>query len=126
MALHLLGIRHHGPGSARSVVAALDAIRPSIVLVESPAETTPMFAWVPGAARPDDGDALEPPVAMLGYVVDDPQRAVFAPLAAFSPEWQAIRWANANGVPVEAIDLPLANTLAAPHDDRLIAGETQV
>ena len=89
-ALHLLGIRHHGPGSARSVVRALDELRPSIVLVESPAETTAAFRWIgePG---------LEPPVALLGHVVDEPRRAVFAPLASFSPEWQAVRWANATG-----------------------------
>lgn len=132
MNLHLLGIRHHGPGSARSVVAALDAIEPSIVLVESPAETTSAFAWIPGgddadASADEPTDLLEPPVALLGYVVDQPQRAVFAPLASFSPEWQAVRWANARGVPVDAIDLPLANTLAAGRDDdRLIAGDAPV
>ena len=110
MAVRLLGIRHHGPGSARSVVRALDELQPSIVLVESPAETTSAFPWV--------GDpGLEPPVALLGHVLDDPRRAVFAPLAVFSPEWQAIRWANEHEVPVEAIDLPLANTLAGPVDD---------
>ena len=43
---------------------------------------------------------------------------------SFSPEWQAVRWANEHGVPVEAIDLPLANSLAVgDDDDRLIAGD---
>lgn len=111
MTVRLLGIRHHGPGSARSVLVALDEVQPSIVLVESPAETTAAFAWI-GGRTDAEGDGLEPPVALLGYVVGDPRRAVFAPLAAFSPEWQAIRWANEHGVPVEAIDLPLAVTLA--------------
>ena len=117
MNLHLLGIRHHGPGSARSVVSALDLLQPSIVLVESPAETTVAFRWV--------GElGLDPPVALLGHVVDSPRRAVFAPLATFSPEWQAVRWANEHEVPVEAIDLPLANTLAAGDDDEaLIQGD---
>src|ERR687897_2374430 len=115
MAVHLLGIRHHGPGSARSVLAALEELQPSIVLVESPAETAPLFRWIGEEGR-------GPPVAMLGYVVDEPRRAVFAPLASFSPEWQAIRWANANSVPVAAIDLPLANVLAAGRaDDGVIA-----
>ena len=115
MTVHLLGIRHHGPGSARSVLAALDELEPSIVLVESPAETGAMFRWIG-----DEG--LEPPVAMLGYVVDDPRHAVFAPLASFSPEWQAIRWANARGVPTVAIDLPLANVLAPGRaEDGMIA-----
>ncbi|HUG00108.1 MAG TPA: DUF5682 family protein [Ilumatobacter sp.] len=105
MTVHLFGIRHHGPGSARAVTHALDEVQPSIVLVESPAESTPAFTWI--------GMGLEPPVALLGYVVDHPSRAVFAPLATFSPEWQAVAWANSHGVPVEAIDLPLANSLAA-------------
>jgi hypothetical protein len=118
--LHLLGIRHHGPGSARSVVRALDELQPSIVLVESPAETGAAFRWIG-----DDG--LEPPVALLGHVIDDPRRAVFAPLASFSPEWQAVRWANEHDVPVDAIDLPLANSLAArAGDDSLIDGDAPI
>ncbi len=120
MTLHLLGIRHHGPGSARSVVSALDELQPDVVLVESPAETTAAFAWIGSVG-------LEPPVALLGHVVDRPQRAVFAPLAGFSPEWQAVRWANEHGVPTEAIDLPLSMTLA---DDTpassLLAGDAPV
>ncbi len=120
MSLHLLGVRHHGPGSARSVERALDELQPSIVLVESPAETTSAFAWVG-----DEG--LLPPVALLGHVVDEPHRAVFAPLASFSPEWCAIRWANHHGVAVEAIDLPLATTLAAGRDDdQIIRGDAPV
>src|SRR6266567_7219805 len=35
---HLLGIRHHGPGSARAVAAALPEIAPDLVLVEGPPE----------------------------------------------------------------------------------------
>ena len=102
------------------MVAALDEVQPEVVLVESPAETTSAFRWVGSAG-------LTPPVALLGHVLDRPQRAVFAPLAAFSPEWQAIAWANSHRVPVEAIDLPLANTLAATDDDdRLIDGDAPV
>ena len=32
MSLHLLGIRHHGPGSARSVLRALDEAQQAVVL----------------------------------------------------------------------------------------------
>jgi hypothetical protein len=103
--VYLLGIRHHGPGSARSVVTALNEIRPSIVLVEAPADVQPALRWV--------GDPeLVPPVSLLGYVVAEPARAIFAPFASFSPEWQAIAWANRNEIEVRAIDLPMANTFA--------------
>jgi Family of unknown function (DUF5682) len=108
--VHLLGIRHHGPGSARSVVAALDALDPDVVLVEAPADVQPALPWIgqPG---------LEPPVALLGYVVAEPARAIFAPFARFSPEWQAVSWANEREVEVRAIDLPLAVTFANRDDD---------
>ena len=57
-------------------------------------------------------DDLVPPVALLGYVVDQPERAAFLPLARFSPEWVALRWAAAHGRPVVPIDLELAFSLA--------------
>lgn len=107
--VHLLGIRHHGPGSARSVVRALDALQPTVVLVELPADCESALAWVAH-------DQLVPPVALLGYVVDQPHRAAFLPFAEFSPEWQAFVWAQLHDVPVRAIDLPLANSLAAHSD----------
>ena len=46
-----------------------------------------------------------------------PARALFAPFAAFSPEWQAIAWANTNEIEVRAIDLPMANTFAGADGD---------
>ena len=33
----MLGIRHHGPGSARAVRAVLDVARPRVVLIEGQA-----------------------------------------------------------------------------------------
>ncbi|MFE0734043.1 DUF5682 family protein [Streptomyces sp. NPDC058855] len=102
----LLGVRHHGPGSARGVRAALDAARPEAVLIEGPAEADALVAL---AADP----AMRPPVALLAHAVDDPGRAAFWPLAAFSPEWVAIRWALDRGATVRFIDLPAAHTLAA-------------
>ncbi|MFF8416086.1 DUF5682 family protein [Streptomyces sp. NPDC015680] len=101
----LLGVRHHGPGSARAVRAALDAARPQAVLVEGPPEAD---ALLPLAAD----ERMRPPVALLAHAVDDPGLAAFWPLAAFSPEWIAIRWALEHGVPVRFIDLPAANSLA--------------
>ncbi|MFI1365976.1 DUF5682 family protein [Streptomyces griseochromogenes] len=101
----LLGVRHHGPGSARAVRAALDAARPGVVLVEGPPEAD---ALIPLAADPD----LRPPVALLAHAVDEPGRSAFWPLAEFSPEWVAIRWALDQGVPARFIDLPATHTLA--------------
>jgi hypothetical protein len=110
MSLHILGIRHHGPGSARSVLAALEAIRPQVLLVEGPPDADDVLAL---AAHGE----MRPPVALLVYRPDEPKRAVFYPFAAFSPEWQAIRWALANQVPVRFCDLPQRHRLAIEADD---------
>ena len=101
------GIRHHGPGSARAVVRELEAHPPDVLLVEGPPEADDLVRWVV-----DEG--LRPPVALLGYAVDDPGRAAFWPFAVFSPEWQAISWAVRRDVPVRFFDLPYAYRVALP------------
>ncbi|MFI2351387.1 DUF5682 family protein [Streptomyces sp. NPDC019443] len=101
----LLGVRHHGPGSARAVRAALEAALPPAVLIEGPPEGDALLALAAD-------EQMRPPVALLAHAVDDPGRAAFWPLAEFSPEWVAIRWALARGVPVRFIDLPAAHSLA--------------
>src|SRR5215469_16799664 len=108
----LYGVRHHGPGSARSVRAALAEQQPDIVLIEGPPEADGL---VPLAADP----RLRPPVALLGYVPGQTRQAAFWPFAVFSPEWQAIRYALAAGVPVRFCDLPAAHQLAMHGDGQL-------
>ncbi|MGW0774410.1 DUF5682 family protein [Streptomyces sp. NPDC002835] len=107
----LLGVRHHGPGSARAVRAALEAAAPAAVLIEGPPEGD---ALLPLAAD----EQMRPPVALLAHATDDPGRAAFWPLAEFSPEWVAIRWALANGAAVRFIDLPAAHSLAMTDEFR--------
>jgi Family of unknown function (DUF5682) len=105
----VLGIRHHGPGSARSVVAELDRLRPSAVLIEGPADADPLLAL---AADP----GMVPPVALLAYAPDEPRVSAFWPFAVFSPEWQALAWAAAHGVPARFCDLPAGMVLARQDD----------
>lgn len=105
MQLSVFGIRHHGPGSARSLRRALEALGPDLVLVEGPPDAD---AVLPLAADP----AMRPPVALLAYRPDAPRRAVFYPFAEFSPEWQAIRFAQERGVAVRFMDLPLTMQFA--------------
>lgn len=107
----IYGIRHHGPGCARSLVAALDAQRPDLILLESPVEAEPLLAQA-GA------EAMVPPVAVLIYQVDNPEVAGFYPFARFSPEWQAIRWALRHGTPVRCFDLPAAHSFAFRAQER--------
>ncbi|MFI5611420.1 DUF5682 family protein [Amycolatopsis sp. NPDC051903] len=102
---HLLGIRHHGPGSARAVARRLAELQPDVVLIEGPPEAEKLVDF---AADED----LRPPVALLAYAADDVSRAAFWPFAVFSPEWQALRWATEAGVPVRFCDLPAAHQFA--------------
>ncbi len=104
-ALEIFGIRHHGPGSARSLVAALGVFEPDVVLIEGPADADPLIPWAASART-------IPPVALLAYVADQPSRAAFWPFAVFSPEWQALTWAAQHDVAVAFCDLPAAATLA--------------
>ena len=103
--VHVLGVRHHGPGSARAVAEALDELRPDLVLVEGPPELDALTGLVA-----DPG--IRPPVAALVYAADRPQLATFYPVADFSPEWVAMRWAARSGVEQRFLDLPAANSLA--------------
>lgn len=102
---HLFGIRHHGPGCARSLIKALEELQPDCLLIEGPPEAAELLALA-GA------EGMEPPVALLLYAPEAPSYAVFYPFAEFSPEWQAIRYALRHGIPVQCMDLPQSHALA--------------
>ena len=103
--LHLLGIRHHGPGSAALLRQALDALNPACVLIEGPPEADSL---IPYAAEV----GMEPPVALLLYASEDSSAASFFPFAEFSPEWLALRWALDRRRPARFIDWPAGVSLA--------------
>lgn len=105
MSVTVFGIRHHGPGSARSLGLALRELKPDAVLVEGPPDADDLLAL---AAH----TSMRPPVALLVYPPDEPKRAAFFPFAEYSPEWQAIRYALETEVPVRFMDLPQAVQLA--------------
>jgi hypothetical protein len=98
------------------VAAALDEVRPDAVLIEGAPELDAVVAL---GASP----SMRPPVAGVVYAPTEPRRAAFYPLAAFSPEWVALRWALAHGVDVAFADLPAANHLADQRDTELPAPE---
>ena len=102
---HLFGVRHHGPGSTASLVAALDHLDPVAVLIEGPSDANDLlrFAALPG---------MQPPIALLVHAADEPSLASFFPFASFSPEWRALLWALKRERPVRFIDWPAATALA--------------
>jgi hypothetical protein len=103
--VHLLGIRHHGAGSAKSVRKALEKIKPDLILLEGTLEGDELLEYL---AHPD----LKPPVAMLIYNPKDLGQAVYYPFTEFSPEWQTVKYAIKEEVPVWNFDLPQAHRFA--------------
>src|SRR5258706_6825800 len=105
MSVHVFGIRHHGPGSARSLRQALETLKPDVILVEGPPDADELLPLI---VHPE----MVPLVALLIYVPDQPQQAVYYPFAVFSPEWQALRYGLENNVSVRFMDLPQAHRMA--------------
>jgi hypothetical protein len=108
--VHVLGIRHHGPGSARAVATALAELDPDIVLIEGPPELDAVAPLAVAAG-------MRPPVAGLVYAVDAPATASFYPMAVFSPEWVALRWALEHEREVRFLDLPANVALVLEDSD---------
>ncbi|MEL7358182.1 MAG: DUF5682 family protein [Cyanobacteria bacterium J06560_6] len=109
MAITVFGIRHHGPGSARSLVRSLHSLQstggPDIILVEGPPEANDSL---PLLLEPD----MQPPVALLIYPPEHLQQSAYYPFAEFSPEWQAIQHGLSRNIPVRFMDLPQTHRLA--------------
>ncbi len=101
----IFGIRHHGPGSAQRLLRALEQWQPDCVLIELPEDSQPALKWISHAE-------LEVPVALLLYNPQHLQQASFLPFAIFSPEWQALHYAQRVGITARPMDLPMAHTFA--------------
>ena len=110
MTTHIYGIRHHGPGCARSLVQALTNSRPDVILIEGPPDADAMLLH---AAE----QGMKPPVALMLYAADEPRRCVFYPFAEFSPEWQAILWGLREGIPVRFMDLPVTHQIGIEKEE---------
>ena len=84
----VLGIRHHGPGSARSVLARAERLAPDLILVEGPPDGQ---ALIPLAARAD----MQPPVALVIYPPEragDRRRSIRSPRSRRSGTPCGLRW----------------------------------
>ncbi len=94
----LYGVRHHSPACSIALPSLLEALAPTAIAIEMPADLAQWIAWL---GHPE----AEAPLA-LAAVSERGDDLAFYPFADFSPELVAIRWAREHGVPVHAIDLP--------------------
>jgi Family of unknown function (DUF5682) len=114
----LFGVRHLSPMAALHLLAELDALRPTAVLIEGPADATErMTRLVHQRTRP--------PVALLAYTKQRPVRSFLYPLAAYSPEWIALNWAVKHHVELRFMDLPAEATLAQLGEVSEKSGDTK-
>lgn len=102
---HVFGIRHLSPAGAHHLLAFLDEIKPTAVLVEGPSDASPFIGEL-------TSNGVVPPVAILAYTDGLPVRTLLYPYAAYSPEYQAFRWASRHGAEAAFIDLPSGHALA--------------
>lgn len=96
--INVFGVRHLSPMGAWQLRAYLDQMQPKIILIEGLDDATDLL---PDITR----KATRPPIAILAYTDTLPVRTLVYPFAAYSPEYEAIRWAHENKVKVEFFDL---------------------
>ncbi|MEM0968176.1 MAG: DUF5682 family protein [Verrucomicrobiota bacterium] len=92
-------MRHLSPGASWHLRKFLDEVNPKAVLVEGPADFTELIPEV-------TAKGVVPPIALLAFTRTLPVRTIVYPFAAYSPEWQAMKWARSKRVLARWIDLP--------------------
>jgi hypothetical protein len=97
--INVFGVRHLSPTGAWHLCRFLDRVKPKVVLIEGLADADEL---IPHFTK----KGTKPPIAILAYTDSQPVRTLVYPLARYSPEYQALKWADDNDVPVEFIDLP--------------------
>ena len=92
------GIRHFSPAGAYFLRQFLDEVKPSLVLIEGPADFDFLI---------DDivSKKLVPPFAIMAYTKEAPIDTILYPFAEYSPEYQAILWARENNTECHFFDL---------------------
>jgi len=102
---HVFGIRHLSPGGAYHLRRFLNEIKPTAVLIEGPSDANDKIKYL-------TSPAVKPPIALLAYTEELPIETILYPFAEYSPEYQALLWAEENNAYSEFIDLPTEVFLA--------------
>ncbi|SMF80219.1 hypothetical protein SAMN05661091_1811 [Paenibacillus uliginis N3/975] len=102
--VHIFGVRHLSPAGAKHLLDFLDDIRPTAVLIEGPSDATSEIRHLTNMTT-------KPPVAILAFTEDLPVRTVLWPFAVYSPEYQAMKWAQKQGAYTAFIDLPSSSAV---------------
>ncbi len=104
----VFGVRHLSPAAAHHLEDVLDALKPTAVLVEGPADASDQIKHLVHKET-------KPPLAVLAYTKSRPVRTILYPLAEYSPEWVALTWGVRHKADTRFIDLP-ASVFLQLHD----------
>src|SRR6185437_13868791 len=96
--LNVFGVQHLSPAGAWHLRRYLEQLKPELVLIEGLSDASEL---IPQITR----KGSKPPIALLAYTDSLPVRTLIYPLARYSPEFQAMCWADAHDVEAEFIDL---------------------
>lgn len=115
----LLPVRHHSPACAFHIERTIEALRPSVILVEGPDNAN---ALVPVMAH----EETRAPFAIYYSYHDESGRIseekehykCYYPFLDYSPELVAFREGKRLGIPAVFIDLPYGDILAASGEGR--------
>jgi len=110
----IFGVRHFSPAAALHVRKHLDSVDPDVVLIEGPSDATSELAHL-------GKKETAPPVAVLAFTKTRPVRSILYPMATYSAEWVAARWAIEKKRTLKFIDLPASVFLELHERDRVAA-----
>lgn len=97
--VYLFGVRHLSAAGAWHLKKYLEKINPDLVLIEGPSDATDMISDI-------SKKNVKPPIAILCYTTEAPVHSIVYPYAVYSPEYQAILWADKNKKTCRFVDLP--------------------
>ncbi|WFD09724.1 DUF5682 family protein [Tepidibacter hydrothermalis] len=97
--VNVFGVRHLSPSSSYHLLEFLEKIKPTAVLIEGLYDANEHISSI---VNPKN----KAPLAILAYTESLPVKTILYPIASYSPEYQALVWANKNNVHSSFIDLP--------------------
>ncbi len=97
--VNVFGVRHLSPSSSYNLIKFLEEIKPTAILIEGMQDAS---KHIPSIVNPKN----KAPLAILAYTDSVPVKTILYPIADYSPEYQALVWANKNKCYSEFIDLP--------------------
>ncbi len=101
--IHIFPVRHHSPASSLLISEFISSIKPKLILIEGPSDANQFIGILTDAET-------DPPVAILAYYFPEGEleepRYIMYPFASYSPEYVALKQAQALKIKAQFVDIP--------------------